>query len=150
MFEGSGPIFTNSTSSWIIWIIVVNKKCPPGLSKAKLQSCLHILNACFLLLEYCGQYLVSKQPWWAGDVLCVDTSSTWRASGSQLGLKQHAEWRFTSPGCNFSTILDSTLCVWVTVFNMQQRRLKCIDQKCKNCLYRLVYLLITELLCKLT
>lgn len=108
IFECSAPTFSNPTS-----FNVVNEKCPPGLSQAKLRWCLHTLNACFPLLDW---YLVSKQSCWAGDVLCVDTSLTLRASLSQLGLKQHAEGHFTSPGCNVPTLLDSTLCVWVTVF----------------------------------
>lgn len=130
------------------FFIVVDENCPPGLSQAKLQWCLHMLNACFPLLDW---YLVSKQSCWAGDVLHVDTSSTRRASVPQLGLKQHAERCFTSPGCSVPTLLDSTLCVWVTVFNLQQRRLKCIDQKCKNRLSRWLYLLIyLDLLCEQT
>lgn len=78
----------------------------------------HMLNAYFPLLDW---YLVSKQSWWTGDVLCVDIFSTQQVYVSQLGFKQHAEWRFTSPGCSVPTLLDSTLCVWVTVFNMHQK-----------------------------
>lgn len=97
---------------------LVNEQCPLTCLKLNYSGVLHILNACFPLLDW---YLVPKQAWWAGDVLCVDTSSTWRAPVSQLSLKHHAERRFTSPGCNVPTLQGSNLCVWVTVFNMLQR-----------------------------
>lgn len=52
--------------------------------------------------------------WWCA--LCRHLLNL-ATSVSQLGLKQHAERRFTSPGCSVPTLLDSTLCVWVTVFS---------------------------------